>query len=75
MDPHRNPIGTSRTAPFVVRFGISANNGAERTARELRRTSLGPFLGPRSSISERPEHCRAFGSSSSERLLCGVNVC
>eukprot|EP00969_Alexandrium_andersonii_P295238 13051146-Alexandrium_andersonii.AAC.1 len=47
--PPRNPLGTSRTAPFVFvgRFGLSANTGAERTPRKLRGSSLRPFLGPR----------------------------
>eukprot|EP00969_Alexandrium_andersonii_P278117 12294080-Alexandrium_andersonii.AAC.1 len=32
-----------RTAPFVARFRISANNCAERTPRQLRGSSLRPF--------------------------------
>eukprot|EP00969_Alexandrium_andersonii_P136873 6055568-Alexandrium_andersonii.AAC.1 len=41
---------------FAVIFGISANNGAERTPRELRGSMLRPFLGPRSSSSEGLPH-------------------
>eukprot|EP00969_Alexandrium_andersonii_P264184 11676249-Alexandrium_andersonii.AAC.1 len=43
----RKTLGTSRTAPVVVGFGISANSRAERTPRELRGSILRPLLGPR----------------------------
>eukprot|EP00969_Alexandrium_andersonii_P273805 12102095-Alexandrium_andersonii.AAC.1 len=63
MDPPpRNPVGTSRTAPLVVRSGISTNDDAERTIRELRGSILRPFLGPRSSSFERLQQVCMFGS-------------
>eukprot|EP00969_Alexandrium_andersonii_P346310 15309332-Alexandrium_andersonii.AAC.1 len=74
MEPHRNHLGTSRTARFVVRFEISANNGAERTPRELQGSILRPLMGSCSSSSERLKQFCRFGSSSSERLSYGVNT-
>eukprot|EP00969_Alexandrium_andersonii_P214985 9493907-Alexandrium_andersonii.AAC.1 len=45
MDPHlRNPLGTSRTAPLVVRFGISAKQRrGPPPPRELRGSLLRLF--------------------------------
>eukprot|EP00969_Alexandrium_andersonii_P147261 6511860-Alexandrium_andersonii.AAC.1 len=42
-------------------FGTCANTCEERTPRELRGPVLRPFLGPRSSSSERLKHSCAFG--------------
>eukprot|EP00969_Alexandrium_andersonii_P318603 14073411-Alexandrium_andersonii.AAC.1 len=53
--PPRNPLGTSRTAPFVVRFEIGANNGAEHTPRGLRESMLSPFA----MLDARPQSTRA----------------
>eukprot|EP00969_Alexandrium_andersonii_P172159 7610222-Alexandrium_andersonii.AAC.1 len=63
MDPpFGTRLGTSRTAPFVVRFGINVNSGAERTPRDHQVSMLRPFLGLRSSSFERLKHCCVFGS-------------
>eukprot|EP00969_Alexandrium_andersonii_P360855 15456306-Alexandrium_andersonii.AAC.1 len=62
MDPSPGtPLGTSSTVPFVVGFGISANNGAEHTPRELRGSVPRPFLGPRNSSLEPLQHFCMLG--------------
>eukprot|EP00969_Alexandrium_andersonii_P223147 9855832-Alexandrium_andersonii.AAC.1 len=63
MEPSpRDPLGTFGTALLVARFGISANNGAERTPQKVRGSMLRPLFGPRrSSSSERLKRCRIFG--------------
>eukprot|EP00969_Alexandrium_andersonii_P148619 6569064-Alexandrium_andersonii.AAC.1 len=45
MEPPRNPLGTSRTVPFIVGFGISAKDRAERTPRELQGPISKPWPG------------------------------
>eukprot|EP00969_Alexandrium_andersonii_P166340 7349769-Alexandrium_andersonii.AAC.1 len=69
MDPPRSPLGTSRTTPVIVRFGINASNGAECTPRELQGSVLRPFLGPRNSSSERVTKCCTFGCSPNRLAL------
>eukprot|EP00969_Alexandrium_andersonii_P116158 5136651-Alexandrium_andersonii.AAC.1 len=64
------PSGPSRPA-FVGRLGICANNGAERTPRELREPMLRSFLGPRSSRAD----CglRADWSTDEHWADCGLH--
>eukprot|EP00969_Alexandrium_andersonii_P270758 11967447-Alexandrium_andersonii.AAC.1 len=54
MEPPSEPHSTPpERPPSAIGLGISANNGAEGTPRELRTPRLRPLLGPRSSSSER----------------------
>eukprot|EP00969_Alexandrium_andersonii_P301090 13311004-Alexandrium_andersonii.AAC.1 len=68
------PFGAFRPPrwPLVVATGLSAQNGAEDTPRELRGPILRPFLRPRSPSSERLKPFRMFWRQSSPATSAGT---